>query len=142
MPWHDLLVALYNYLAAAGITVQQGLPDEGKALSMDGGALTCVSRVSEEMPDVYSGGEGSVTLGLDFIIVVPDADMATGYTKLAALEAKAIDQVKAWAEQDVPCKDCEVMQVKFGGSGGNPNVDRPVVASYLDIDITYSLRTM
>ena len=141
MPWYELLESIYNYLLDnnAADQIIQGLPEASSIVDIDT-TLIAISRGTEQMDNVYDGGEGNVTLYLNFVTANKDPEISSSYEALNALEQKAVDLIKEWANQNIPCPSMDVFQVKFTQAGGDALLVRPHIGSYLDVSIDFSLR--
>ena len=91
MPWYELLESIYNYLLDnnAADQIIQGLPEASSIVDIDT-TLIAISRGTEQMDNVYNGGEGNVTLYLNFVTANKDPEISSSYEALNALEQKSV----------------------------------------------------
>lgn len=143
MPWYLILKSLYDYLTEAHVAdvIKLGIP-EANSVMTESGAVVYLSRDSEINPNIYHGGEGSVNLELGFFVTDSDPDFGLGYKKLSDLEKAVQVELESWAAQDMPVAAVEVMHVSVNAAGGNVYCERPIIGSYLNIKIDWSLRTL
>lgn len=144
MPWKTLLDSLYDYikLHSAADYVKKGLPED-VSIVKNNETLVGIARGTEQWHSAYDGGDGEVTLYLNFCTRNDSPDMDDSYDALDALEKDVVDVIRAWAEQDTPAGETiDVMQVQLKNGGGDPYLQRPHVGSYLDVVIDWSRREM
>jgi len=143
MPWKLILDSLYDYLKAhkASDLLLKGFADAG-GINIADKTITCLTRGSESYDSVYDGGEGTCTIYIDMFAQYQSVDMSDGYAIINDLEKNVIGCVKDWASQNMPCEQVEVMEVRITNSGGNTDVERPIIGSYIAIDVDWSMRTL
>lgn len=143
MPWKIILDSLFEYLKAHNVAdlLFKGLVD-ADGINLSSKTIACVTRGTEAYTSVYNGGEGSVILYVDMFAQYISKDMSEGYDTLDKVEKNVVECVQEWASQDQPCDLVEVMEVRITESGGNMDIPRPIVGSFITLQVDWSLRTL
>ena len=143
MPWYLIIKSLYEYLKAANVAdvLIIGIPEAGSIVLDEEKTVLYLARVEESELNIYHGGEGQATIELGFFTASQDPDMSKGYEILNNVELKTQKVLEEWAAQAVPVEGMDTMRIRIGAAGGNPYVERPVIGSFIDLQVDWSLRT-